>query len=442
MHYLSHEMLFFPGAHSIRDHLDMHGRSTFEDCETVLQTVGLNRWLMEKGGSNDLMTPECLSHGERRLFCLARMLLRSKQRRLRGKGNGLIVMDDMEPDLDGPRCETVEKVLRREMAKCTVIMVSNRLDMASRICNRLIIMNDGRAATTGSWADLCEPDPTYPNIYHEEILAMQKARKGVGKGKGKGKAIKEDRGREILTTRQRELGKGRAKDRSISPDNPDTFIEASEPGYQVDPDGVKRQKVIITSTNTMSIWPRKRLNAVPSVSLYERPSNDERSVIRIYPMERSPRFDAHAEYIGPSRQVARLMDPNLTTDEGHALLRDMENEHQQALDEYHANNHLSLYYDEDEDDWEDVEVGHADANDTTDDEEDEEEAVVASSSAGPSSGTSSSQQAPRQQTAQQTTTQQPVTQPQPAAGNAPLPYLGGNIYVSGLDDFMSGPRLY
>lgn len=347
-------------------------------------------------------------------------------------------MDDMEPDLDGPRCETVEKVLRREMAKCTVIMVSNRLDMASRICNRLIVMNDGRAATTGSWADLCEPDPTHPNIYHQEILAMQRARKGGDKGKGK--AVQEDRGREVLTTRQKELGKGRAKDRSISPDNPDTFIEASEPGYQVDPDGVRRQKVIITSTNTMSIWPRKRLNVVPSVSLYERPSNDERSVIRIYPMERSPRFDAHAEYMGPSRQVARLMDPNLTTDEGHALLRDMENEHQLALDEYHANNHPSLYYDEDEDEWEDVEVGHAEANDTTDDEDEEEAPVVASSSAGPSSGTAS-QQAPQQQTAQQTTTQQPFMQSRPS-GNGPLPYLGENVYMSALDDFMSGPRPY
>ncbi len=121
--------------------LDEEARSRVE--ETLLQ-VGLAGVSTRKPGD--------LSGGQRSRVALARMLLRNQP---------LALLDEPFAALDpGLRAEMMALVADLcDATGLTLVMVSHDLRDAERLCDTLILMQDGRIATHGTMADLMANPP-------------------------------------------------------------------------------------------------------------------------------------------------------------------------------------------------------------------------------------------------------------------------------------------
>ena len=96
--------------------------------------------------------PGDLSGGQRSRVALARMLLRNKP---------LALLDEPFAALDpGLRAEMMALVAELcDATGLTLVMVSHDLRDAERLCDALILMQDGQIVTRGTMADLTENPP-------------------------------------------------------------------------------------------------------------------------------------------------------------------------------------------------------------------------------------------------------------------------------------------
>jgi molybdate transport system ATP-binding protein len=126
------------------DHLDVRGnidygmrRSVNESgagVDHVIQLLGLEQLLTRK--------PDALSGGEAQRVAIARALLRSPQ---------FVLMDEPLASLDQARKDEIFPFLERLHAESDIpiIYVSHNLDEICRLCDHLVVIDDGRVVADG-----------------------------------------------------------------------------------------------------------------------------------------------------------------------------------------------------------------------------------------------------------------------------------------------------
>ncbi|KAL2074710.1 hypothetical protein VTL71DRAFT_8489 [Oculimacula yallundae] len=149
------EAVFLPDATSFQTNLDPDDRSTSEECQSVLETVAMWEFVLDRGGLQAGMNPATLSAGQRQLLSLGRAVLR---RRLRAKKldldscsseGGILLLDEINSSVDQETERVMLKTIRKEFESYTVIAVSHRLSLVMDF-DRVIVMEKGEIVEAGN----------------------------------------------------------------------------------------------------------------------------------------------------------------------------------------------------------------------------------------------------------------------------------------------------
>lgn len=149
------EAVFLPDGSTFRANLDPYDVSTPEECQAVLEAVGLWQFAQERGGLEVGMSAGTFSAGQRQLMSLGRALLR---RRVRARGlgiggggseGGLLLLDEVSSSVDHETERIMQEIIKAEFGNYTVVAVSHRLDMIMDF-DRVIVMDKGEIVEVGN----------------------------------------------------------------------------------------------------------------------------------------------------------------------------------------------------------------------------------------------------------------------------------------------------
>lgn len=161
------EAVFLPEGRSFRENLDPYGFVTVEECQTALNIVSADLWLLveNKGGLEGDMNPDALSQGQKQLFSLARAILRKryrsrdqdKTRKIGTSEGGILLLDEMSSSVDVDTERVMHAAIRTEFEGYTVIMVSHRLEMIMDY-DMVVMMAHGAVVESGAPRKLLEAE--------------------------------------------------------------------------------------------------------------------------------------------------------------------------------------------------------------------------------------------------------------------------------------------
>jgi ABC-type multidrug transport system fused ATPase/permease subunit len=159
---LRHRLGFIPQeptilSGSLRDNLDPFQQHSDQELWAALEQVQLApfaralpeqlRFRMKEGGVN-------LSHGQRQLLCLARVLLKRPR---------IVVLDEATSSVDPATDSLIQETLRREFSTATLVTIAHRIETI-RDYDRVVVMDRGRVIAMG-------PPSTVLNSTAESLLA-------------------------------------------------------------------------------------------------------------------------------------------------------------------------------------------------------------------------------------------------------------------------------
>lgn len=148
------EAVFLPDGSTFQANLDPLDVSTPEECQAVLESVGLWNFVAERGLDAG-MSAGTLSAGQRQLMSLGRALFRRRIRaRNMGIGGGaseggILLLDEVSSSVDRETERVMQEVIRREFKDYSVVAVSHRLDMIIDF-DRVIVMDTGEIVEVGN----------------------------------------------------------------------------------------------------------------------------------------------------------------------------------------------------------------------------------------------------------------------------------------------------
>ncbi|KAH8883232.1 putative ABC multidrug transporter [Thozetella sp. PMI_491] len=149
------EAVFLPDGSTFRDNVDLLSVSTAEDCQAVLEAVGLWQFVQERGGLDAEMGAGTLSAGQRQLMSLGRALLRRRIRARNpqvgggGSEGGILLLDEVSSSVDLETERVMQEIIRAEFRAYTVVAVSHRLDMIMDF-DRVVVMDKGEIVEIGN----------------------------------------------------------------------------------------------------------------------------------------------------------------------------------------------------------------------------------------------------------------------------------------------------
>ncbi|KAG6059546.1 hypothetical protein E4U32_003948 [Claviceps aff. humidiphila group G2b] len=112
--FIQQDPTLFPGT--LRDNIDPEGKFSDTDCQNAIHRVLGTEWTLQStidaGGKN-------LSQGQRQLVGIGRAVLRR---------SGLVILDEATASIDRATAATVQRILRKELSKSTVITIAHRLE--------------------------------------------------------------------------------------------------------------------------------------------------------------------------------------------------------------------------------------------------------------------------------------------------------------------------
>lgn len=170
---------FLPDGTSFRNNLDPFTAATDEECQAVLEIVGLWALVSDRGGLAAGLIADALSHGQKQLFSLARAVLRRRVRvrELAGEvgdsylanssesahrvggatagSGGILLLDEFTSGVDVETEKTMQQIISGEFKGYTVVMISHRLDMVMDF-DRVLVMDQGSVVEDGSPKALIE----------------------------------------------------------------------------------------------------------------------------------------------------------------------------------------------------------------------------------------------------------------------------------------------
>ncbi|GAO19982.1 uncharacterized protein UV8b_03344 [Ustilaginoidea virens] len=137
--FIQQDPILFPGT--LRDNVDPEGKFSNAECENVIHRVLGKDWSLnstiDAGGKN-------LSQGQRQLVGIGRAVLRR---------SGLVILDEATASIDRGTAATVQRVLRDELSRSTVITIAHRLE-AVEDANWCLRLERGRVLECGPAKDL------------------------------------------------------------------------------------------------------------------------------------------------------------------------------------------------------------------------------------------------------------------------------------------------
>lgn len=162
-----------PGT--VRDNVDPLGTATDEEVEAALSKVrlldALKNVKRDSGDEGDdpqssvinvPLTADMLSHGQRQLLCLARTFVRK---------SSVLILDEATASLDSQTDAFVQKIIRSEFQKCTIIAVAHRLDTIMDF-DVVFVLDQGQVVESGRPMDLVQRDSRF-----KELFEMQRGKR-------------------------------------------------------------------------------------------------------------------------------------------------------------------------------------------------------------------------------------------------------------------------
>lgn len=162
-----------PGT--VRDNVDPLGTATDEEVEAALSKVrlldALKNAKRDSGDEGDdpqssvinmPLTADMLSHGQRQLLCLARTFVRK---------SSVLILDEATASLDSQTDAFVQKIIRSEFQKHTIIAIAHRLDTIMDF-DVVFILDEGQVVESGRPMDLVQRDSRF-----KELFEMQRGKR-------------------------------------------------------------------------------------------------------------------------------------------------------------------------------------------------------------------------------------------------------------------------
>ncbi len=140
-------------AGSVRLNADPTSRSSDPEIINALTKVNLWPLLSSRGGLDADMSANPLSQGQQQIFCLARAMLRSGNGDETGIGSRILVLDEATSSVDAETDKLMQKLIREEFGKYTILTVAHRLDTILD-ANRVVVMDGGRVVEMGEPREL------------------------------------------------------------------------------------------------------------------------------------------------------------------------------------------------------------------------------------------------------------------------------------------------
>jgi ABC-type multidrug transport system fused ATPase/permease subunit len=156
------EAVFLPDGCTVQANLDPSGACTLEECQAVLEAVGLWESVQERGGLAVGMSAGTLSTGQRQLLSLGRAVLRGRVRARRGDngvglglggdagsvGGGILLLDEVSSSVDRETERVMQEIIAAEFKGYTILAVSHRLDMIMDF-DTVVVMDRGKIVEVG-----------------------------------------------------------------------------------------------------------------------------------------------------------------------------------------------------------------------------------------------------------------------------------------------------
>lgn len=160
---------------TVRDNVDPLGTATDEEVIAALSKVRLldvlkmaKRDIGEEGHDPQRsvidmpLTVDMLSHGQRQLLCLARTLVRK---------SSVLILDEATASLDSQTDAFVQKLIRSEFEKHTIIAVAHRLDTVMDF-DVVFVLDQGQVVESGKPVDLVQRESRF-----KELFDMQRGKR-------------------------------------------------------------------------------------------------------------------------------------------------------------------------------------------------------------------------------------------------------------------------
>ncbi|KAJ6446709.1 Canalicular multispecific organic anion transporter 2 [Purpureocillium lavendulum] len=154
---LPQEPFFLHGT--VRENIDPQEEATDERIEAVLRSVDMWEFIESRGGLEELLDDDKLSHGQRQLFCLARAILK------RGK---ILIMDEATSSVDSETDAVMQRVLREEFAGRTIVAIAHKLQTILDF-DRILLLDKGNIIETGNPQELLADEVSAFHALHESL---------------------------------------------------------------------------------------------------------------------------------------------------------------------------------------------------------------------------------------------------------------------------------
>lgn len=153
---LPQEPFFLYGT--VRDNVDPLKLADDETVIGALQAVGLWDFLESRGGLDEEVGEDKLSHGQRQLFCLARAVVK--------QGN-ILIMDEATSSVDAETDKVMEDVIHEKFKGITVIAIAHKLDTVLDY-DRVVLLDKGEVIETGNPKELLKaPNSAFYELYNK-----------------------------------------------------------------------------------------------------------------------------------------------------------------------------------------------------------------------------------------------------------------------------------
>ncbi|GKZ18500.1 hypothetical protein AbraIFM66951_003380 [Aspergillus brasiliensis] len=165
------DVIFLPDSTSFKENLDPFGLCSEDECQSILQDLDLWSWVQKQGGLQTGLTPANLSQGQKQLFSIARAVLRRRARSrqqaetglhttvrktgVRESGGGILLLDEVSSSVDFQTERTLWKIILREFAGYTIIMISHRLEVVLDF-DRVLVLDSGHLVEDGKPKELAQ----------------------------------------------------------------------------------------------------------------------------------------------------------------------------------------------------------------------------------------------------------------------------------------------
>ncbi|KAJ6784449.1 hypothetical protein PWT90_09718 [Aphanocladium album] len=146
---------------SVRENIDPAEVATEDRIQELLESVNLWELIQSRGGLDEDMNEETLSHGQRQLFCLARAALSNAN---------IIILDEATSGVDQESETVMESVIAREFQQRTVISVAHKLDSILDY-DRVMLLGNGVILESGKPRELLAThDSAFKALYDGQRL--------------------------------------------------------------------------------------------------------------------------------------------------------------------------------------------------------------------------------------------------------------------------------